>query len=223
MKKKNVLVMALSLALIAVIAVSGTLAYFTDKTDTKTNTFVTGKVDIDLHDESDDPHAIVRPEGLTYSNIVPGDTLNKEVYVTVKELSSASRVAIRLSFKNLSETEFPRVNEMQELVRAAMEKAGTTNDWTCYPAEDGTEDLIFVAKNITEAESTKVQTLNLFNEIKIPATWGNEYAGTAFSITASAYAIQADNVDEATFVKMINGQAISVDGVEQVVPFEKVG
>lgn len=222
MKKKNVLVMALSLALIAVIAVSGTLAYFTDKTDAKVNTFTTGKVDIELHDESNDQHASIHANGLYYSEIVPGDSLNKEVYVTVKELSSASRVAIRLAFDNLSNTEFPRVNEMKELVYAAMENAGTTNDWTCYPAEDGTEDLIFVAKNVTENQSTDVQTLKLFDTIKIPASWGNAYADAAFSITASAYAIQADNVDEATFVKMINGQPITVDGIEQKVEFEQV-
>ena len=52
MKKRNLLISLLSLALVAVIGVGATLAYFTDKTDTKKNTFTTGKVDIVLHDMS---------------------------------------------------------------------------------------------------------------------------------------------------------------------------
>lgn len=42
MKKKNVLMMAMSLVLVAVIAVGGTLAYLTSNTKTLTNTFTVG-------------------------------------------------------------------------------------------------------------------------------------------------------------------------------------
>lgn len=42
MKKKNVLMMAMSLVLVAVIAVGGTLAYLTSDTETLTNTFTVG-------------------------------------------------------------------------------------------------------------------------------------------------------------------------------------
>ena len=42
MKKKNVLMMAMSLVLVAVIAVGGTLAYLTSDTKTLTNTFTVG-------------------------------------------------------------------------------------------------------------------------------------------------------------------------------------
>lgn len=43
MKKKNVLMMAMSLVLVAVIAVGGTLAYLTSTSDTLTNTFTVGE------------------------------------------------------------------------------------------------------------------------------------------------------------------------------------
>lgn len=49
MKKKLTLVVT-SLVLVAAMVIGGTLAYFTD-TDTKTNVFTTGKVDITLNDE----------------------------------------------------------------------------------------------------------------------------------------------------------------------------
>ena len=43
MKKKNIMTAALSLSLVGVIAVGGTLAYFTDQAETKVNAFTTGK------------------------------------------------------------------------------------------------------------------------------------------------------------------------------------
>ncbi len=47
MSKKKILVLAMTLSMVAILAIGGTIAYFTD-TDAKTNTFTTGKVDITL-------------------------------------------------------------------------------------------------------------------------------------------------------------------------------
>lgn len=47
MNKKKILVLAVSVALIAILAIGGSLAYFTD-TDSATNTFTVGNVDIAL-------------------------------------------------------------------------------------------------------------------------------------------------------------------------------
>lgn len=47
MTKKKILVLAMSLAMVAILAVGGSLAYFTD-TDNATNTFAVGNVTIDL-------------------------------------------------------------------------------------------------------------------------------------------------------------------------------
>lgn len=47
MTKRKILVLALSLCMVAILAVGGTLAYFTD-TDNATNTFTVGNVSIDL-------------------------------------------------------------------------------------------------------------------------------------------------------------------------------
>ena len=52
MKRKNALIAAASLLLVAVIAVGGTLAYFTDTTAQRDNVFTTGKVDIGIVDAS---------------------------------------------------------------------------------------------------------------------------------------------------------------------------
>ena len=47
MTKKKILVLALSIAMVAILAVGGSLAYFTDK-DEATNTFTVGNVKIEL-------------------------------------------------------------------------------------------------------------------------------------------------------------------------------
>lgn len=47
MNKKKILVLAVSVALVAILAIGGSLAYFTD-TDEETNTFTVGGVQIDL-------------------------------------------------------------------------------------------------------------------------------------------------------------------------------
>lgn len=53
MTKKKILVLALSLAMVAILAVGGSLAYFTD-TDSETNTFTIGSVKIALIEQQTD-------------------------------------------------------------------------------------------------------------------------------------------------------------------------
>lgn len=89
MKKKNVLMMALSLCLVAVIAVGGTLAYLSDTADAVTNTFqFAAGIDVTLSE--DQPIAVKNESisantdnGYDYTNVVPGQELNKAPKLTV--------------------------------------------------------------------------------------------------------------------------------------------
>lgn len=106
MKKKNVLMMALSLALVAVIAVGGTLAYLTADTGTLTNTFefTTKNIALKLEEtaykadsssfygynvegigdaSSKTVNATGTDDGITYTDIVPGAQISKEPKLTV--------------------------------------------------------------------------------------------------------------------------------------------
>lgn len=75
MNKRKILMLALSLCMVAILAVGGTLAYFTD-TDTATNVFTTGNVKIDL------------VENFPETKLMPGEknALTKEV--TVKNVGT---------------------------------------------------------------------------------------------------------------------------------------
>ena len=72
MNKRKLLTLALTLCMVAILAIGGTLAYFTD-TDTKTNVFTVGNIDITL--EEIFPNDELMPGSATEN------ALQKEVYV----------------------------------------------------------------------------------------------------------------------------------------------
>lgn len=88
MKKKTILVAAIAVMLVASLVVGGTLAYFTDKTEAKQNTFTVGNVKIDLtetawHDNDD-------------HTLVPGKFYDKNPTITVKDNSQDAYVFLKL-------------------------------------------------------------------------------------------------------------------------------
>lgn len=83
--KKKTLAVALAFVLVIAMSVAGTFAYLTDKTETVTNTFTVGKVDIDLTEKTGD----------TYK-MIPGEDIEKDPTVTVKAGSEASWVFVKI-------------------------------------------------------------------------------------------------------------------------------
>ena len=83
MKKKNVLMMALSLCLVAVIAVGGTLAYLSDTDDKVVNTFkFANNIAVDVYEYT--PAGSDKDQnGYDYENLVVGQSLKKDVDVDV--------------------------------------------------------------------------------------------------------------------------------------------
>ena len=100
MNKKSLLMMMVTICLIAVVGVGATLAYLTDTTGELTNTFtfVDDGIDITLDEElyvnGVDQEKRTNLEdkdktndGSSYANIIPGQVLNKDPRVTVKNNS----------------------------------------------------------------------------------------------------------------------------------------
>lgn len=96
MKKKNVLMMALSLCLVAVIAVGGTLAYLSDTDDKVVNTFTFAQgIEVSLTEaipETGLGNATATSrtdgeEGVMYGNVVMGQTLPKEPKIQLTKAS----------------------------------------------------------------------------------------------------------------------------------------
>lgn len=88
MKKKTILVAAIAVMLVAALVVGGTLAYFTDKTEAKQNTFTVGNVKIDLTEtawNANESHTLV-----------PGKFYDKNPTITVKKDSQDAYVFLKL-------------------------------------------------------------------------------------------------------------------------------
>lgn len=88
MKKKSILMAAIAVMLVAVLVVGGTLAYFTDKSDAKVNTFTMGNVGIDLTETAWDADAD--------HTLVPGKFYDKNPTITVDANSQDAYVFLKL-------------------------------------------------------------------------------------------------------------------------------
>lgn len=196
MKKKNLLTAAASLALVAVIGVGATLAYFTDKTEVKTNVFTTGNVDVELIDEAfkvdeDEIWTYEKNEkgGYDYSNVMPGDQIGKNVAVAIQEGSQDCYVAIQVTITNESDPEGLETDmkPLYDQIIAASEQRG----W--LRAESGAGSLVFYYPHAISANSAE-NTAYLFSYLNIPGEWGNEYVGAKLNIDVAAAAVQAANL-----------------------------
>lgn len=181
LNKKIVLAVA-SLGLVATMAVGGTLAYFTD-TDAKKNEFVLGKVDISLVEDTKDLKAekLEDESGINYSNVMPGDELDKNVDVKVNEDSRNAYIAVKINVVG-------DFTENEETVAA--------------PTVDVKEDWIEVAEGFyvyKEAEESVAENtvVDVFDTVSVPTVWTQSHD---FDIEITAYAVQSENVDKDTAI-----------------------
>ena len=85
MSKRKILALASAVCMVAILAIGGTLAYFTDKDEAK-NTFTTGKVDITLNEKFDADNAKLLPGSQT------ANAVEKEVSIKVNSGSEDAYV-----------------------------------------------------------------------------------------------------------------------------------
>lgn len=81
MNKRKIMTLALSICMIAILAVGGSLAYLTD-TDNETNVFVTGNVAIDLYENFTQESKLLPVTYDENGNRKDDNVVQKEVFVT---------------------------------------------------------------------------------------------------------------------------------------------
>ena len=199
--KKKVISLVLCAALLAVAVIGGTLAYFTDTTDTKENTFTVGKVDIDIEETSPEKEGYQQGEatknGYEYENILPNEKLSKLVVINVEEDSEDAWVYAKLTVKGYNE------------LYAALTAAGL--DATDFSAlllnknlgtgvvidawQDGDVFNIVYTNGVMKAEAT----WTLFDGIQVPQEFTQEIvAGLGeVELDVTGYAIQASEIKTA--------------------------
>lgn len=208
--KKKILAITLCVAMLAIMLVSGTMAYFTD-TQAKTNTFTMGKVDIAL----DEPNYVPAADGKL--KVFPGQTYPKDPTITVASdsedcyLVATVTITKRANLHTLYADDTTGVKQPWGLSLAGHGKmvSGGIADYTAVPAtengvsgtllndvvfltysEDVAADTItytFYFKNIHSAGDKEV----LFTKVNIPSIIDNGDIDSDLDITVNAYAIQA--------------------------------
>ncbi len=152
MKKKNLLMMALSLCLVAVIAVGGTLAYLSDTAASVTNTFSFGSIDVTLSEDKPDAtgnETITANEenGYSYKNVVPGQPLNKAPKLTVTTSVDAYVFARVTVGTNLS---------LGDITEGWQKVPGVDNVWYKeVTGKDGVQDLSTLFTQVTVGTSNE--------------------------------------------------------------------
>ena len=173
-KKKKRAILFSAFALIAVILIGTTLAYFTD-TDAKQNVFSIGKVSGTLTEDKSKDGTARDDGGRDYKDFKPGDSLSKVPVVNVDSSSLPAYVRIKISYDNTLSS---------DLITAIESGLDIQSGWT--RGSDG----YYYYNNIVQPGSS---TEPIFTKVIIPTEWGNEIAGKTFSMTLSADLIQSDN------------------------------
>lgn len=209
MKKKNLITAAVSLALVAVVGVGATLAYFTDKTETKKNVFSAGKVSINLIDETWDVDGQVKGEyyekdgitGIQYEDIMPGDVLSKVVGVETAADSQDAYVAVRVTVTDVVAPNAAGIVLPEEITAQISDIIAAEVNGDLWASRDmGNGDVIYYFKSVVPADT---QNLVLFDKVPLPGSeWNNAYAELSFDVEVQAAAIQAANTDLDLFMGM---------------------
>ena len=202
--RSKALLLTLCAVLLVAATIFGTMAYLTS-TDTVTNTFTVGKVNIKLDE------AKANPDGTLVANanrvkenqykLLPGHTYNKDPMVTVLGGSESSYVKMTVTFS--------KANELDAIF--APDGANLTSIFNGYDAAN------WIAKGNTKDETANTRTYEfwykeavgapdgdvaldaLFDSITVPGEITNEQLATieGMTITVNAYAIQADGFADA--------------------------
>lgn len=138
--KKKLLAAVVAVALAACCVIGGTLAWLTDKTDSKVNTFTVGDVNIDL------------TETTTTYKILPGTEIAKDPKVTVEADSEACYLFVKVDKANwIDELSYAIADGWTELETGVYYQVVDTNkaDQTFAVLKD---NKVVVSENLTKEE-----------------------------------------------------------------------
>ena len=161
----------LALVLVIGCVAGGTVAWLVAKTDTVTNTFTYGKIDITLTETT----------GTSYK-IIPGTDIPKDPKVTVKGGSEACWL-------------FVKVEQTGTFVANKVTYA-IDNDWKALPGVDGVYyrevDSVTADTDFNVLEGNKITVSADLTKAEVDAITADE-----ISLTFTAYAVQKAGIDSA--------------------------
>lgn len=210
MQKKKLLTAIMSLSLVAVVGIGGTLAYLSDKTELVTNTFAVGSGYVEqgiVLDESDvqfnktERTEIVntqnRKQGNEYPDLLPGDERTKDPTVWMSVGSVESYVFINIEGADILAEDGVTINDFND-----------GGEWVKVDNRQGI-DGIYRYKEIVDVRTVEgkkegdlVAVDQLFSKVTFSGdTTNEEFAEVKKNgltdLVIQAAAVQAANIDEA--------------------------
>ena len=177
-KKLTIAVVALAVALVCV--VSGTLAFLVAQSNTVTNTFTYGKIELELAEEEK-----TNTTGMEFTNVIPGDVLPKDPVVTVKADSEKCYVYVLIT------------NELGNAATYNINTDTSTDNYWIEVLETG-DSILYRYNKVVDATSTAVYCA-VFTELTFATDLDKDaVAGLAGKdVIIQAYAHQAENLGNA--------------------------
>ena len=202
--KKKLFAVLAAVLLIAIVGVGSTIAYLTDKEEIP-NTLTVGHVDITLTETQVEKDSTgkeyiqtteITDKGLTFGEVLPGQTVPKNPTITVTEDSADAYVRAKLEVTAPDGSKITEA-DLKVLEDALIAQIKADDDWY-YNETDG----YFYYQSVRKATETAV----LFKTVTIPGEeWAANTAGQTFNIKVYAEAIQADYFTPATTEGKISG------------------
>ena len=187
-KKLVIAVVAMAVAMCCMIG--GTLAWLLHESNVVTNTFTYGTITIELTEKNKESTT-----GIAYTNVVPGDELDKDPVVTVKKGSEMCYVYVLIT---------------NQLGSAAT--YNITGDWIKIGEKDNTVLYRYTVNAVDASETEK--DLAVFTKLKFSGdlTVDKVAALEGKTVVIKAYAHQSDN----TTIDVADGAAIDWAEVTKV-------
>lgn len=181
--KKKILSVALAASLAAVAVVSSSLAYFTD-TETKTNEFTVGNVDITLTEEKWDAD-------LNNKDLIPGKTIPKDPTITVDADSETAYTFMKVELSD----DFVDLLTAYATAEDIKDPAQVIDDWFVSEVQPKVMEMgdNYVILGVLSPKAAG-ESVTYFDEVTIPAAVTQEMIKPdgVYTIDITAYAIQAE-------------------------------
>ena len=185
---KKIKIAIATLCIASVMAIGGSLAYFTDS-QSKTNLVTIGHVRGDLIEDTTDDNATKTDDGIEYNDpVTPGDVLSKAPYIQLKETSSDAYARMSVEVVALKDGE--QVEGLEDQLKEIQFDIDTAN-WSL-----GTDGYYYY--NMILSNDTDPKTTYLFSEVTFPTSWTNEMADLQIQIKVHGEIIQSDNFTPTT-------------------------
>lgn len=187
MKRKTRLTLA-SLAIVGVMLVGGTLAYFTD-TDSKNNVVTLGAVKGTLEEDTTEENVTKTDDGIEYNDkVTPGKELSKMPYLVLDKDSEDAYARAKIVVSGVNGDGSELSDKQKEALAGIKFDYNNAEGW--YIAEDG---YVYYNTKLIAGNAATEKTAYIFETVSFPDTWGNEMANVKITINVKGELIQADN------------------------------